>query len=116
MGAPYAGEDSRGAVYVFLGGPNGTPTAPSQIIQAEQVRGGLHTFGFSLAGGLDLDGNGYPGKRAPRRPSEHTSSCRASRSQVQVAYADILTFPIHAFFGTDLLVGAYGSDSVVYLR
>lgn len=60
VGAPYAGPDSRGAVYIFLGGPQGKPSAPAQVIVAEEVRRDLSTFGFSLAGGLDLDSNEYP--------------------------------------------------------
>lgn len=60
VGSPYAGPDSRGTVSIFLGNPHGKPSAPSQVIEAEQVGRGLSTFGFSLAGGLDLDGNEYP--------------------------------------------------------
>ncbi|CAN7996424.1 unnamed protein product [Ixodes hexagonus] len=60
VGAPYAGPRSRGEVSVFLGGPRGVREGPSQVISAEDVRGALTTFGFSLAGGLDLDGNEYP--------------------------------------------------------
>nr|XP_054932188.1 integrin alpha-PS2-like [Dermacentor andersoni] len=60
VGAPYAGPDSRGAVYIFLGGPHGKPSAPSQVISAEEITRGISTFGFSLAGGLDMDGNEYP--------------------------------------------------------
>ncbi|XP_040079364.1 integrin alpha-PS2 [Ixodes scapularis] len=60
VGAPYAGARSRGEVSVFLGGPQGVREGPSQVISAEDVRGALTTFGFSLAGGLDLDGNEYP--------------------------------------------------------
>ncbi|KAH8009256.1 hypothetical protein HPB51_013910 [Rhipicephalus microplus] len=60
VGAPYAGTDSRGAVYIFLGNPRGRLSAPSQVIMAEEVTWDLNTFGFSLSGGLDLDGNEYP--------------------------------------------------------
>ncbi|XP_075739670.1 integrin alpha-PS2-like [Rhipicephalus microplus] len=60
VGAPYAGTDSRGAVYIFLGNPRGRPSGPSQVIMAEEVTWDLNTFGFSLSGGLDLDGNEYP--------------------------------------------------------
>jgi len=48
----------------------------TQVIYAAEVSTELNTFGFSLAGGLDVDGNEYP----------------------------------------DVLVGAYDSDRVVYLR
>lgn len=33
---------------------------PSQVIQAEDVVSALSTFGFSVAGGMDLDENEYP--------------------------------------------------------
>lgn len=33
---------------------------PSQVIQAEDVHRTSSTFGFSVAGGMDLDENEYP--------------------------------------------------------
>ncbi|XP_050099365.1 integrin alpha-PS2 isoform X2 [Anopheles aquasalis] len=64
VGAPYDGPNGRGAVYVFYGARTGTLAKPSQVLQAEElawgVPGRLSTFGFSLAGGIDLDGNQYP--------------------------------------------------------
>ena len=88
VGAPYDGESSSsgvgggGAVYIFHGSSKGLRPKAVQVIYASQVTtasaGGsqLSTFGFSLAGGLDVDGNEYP----------------------------------------DLVVGAYESDRIVYLR
>lgn len=53
-----------GAVYIFHGSKNGVKTKYSQKIQAEdlskQSQVPLTTFGFSLSGGIDLDGNTYP--------------------------------------------------------
>lgn len=62
VGAPYDGPDGRGAVYVFYGSQNGPLKKHSQVIYAEDVKGvaQLSTFGFSLSGGIDLDGNQYP--------------------------------------------------------
>jgi hypothetical protein len=80
VGAPYEG---GGTVYIFLGAVEGVAGAPrvgrhwlkaeqlaSQVIRAEQLAGGgrshlpvpptLATFGSSLAGGMDMDSNGYP--------------------------------------------------------
>lgn len=34
---------------------------PTQKIEARKVNADLKTFGFSLAGGKDVDKNGYPG-------------------------------------------------------
>lgn len=62
VGAPYDGVDGRGAVYIYHGSRNGPLEKASQVIYAEDVAGTdrLATFGFSVAGGLDLDGNMYP--------------------------------------------------------
>lgn len=62
-GAPYAGEEGRGIVYIYMGGKNGVVAKATQAIQARDIDVHLNTFGFSLAGGTDLDGNMYPGKK-----------------------------------------------------
>ncbi|XP_066900872.1 integrin alpha-PS2 isoform X2 [Halyomorpha halys] len=76
VGAPYDGPEERGAVYIFHGSSNGVRETHSQVIFSENIVGNPSTFGFSIAGKMDLDRNGYP----------------------------------------DLIVGAYDSDTVVYLR
>lgn len=62
VGAPYDGPSGRGAVYIYHGSKNGPLPKASQVIHAEDVgsSGYLSTFGFSLSGGIDLDGNMYP--------------------------------------------------------
>lgn len=62
VGAPYDGPKERGAVYIFHGSKDGPLEKHSQVIYAEDVAGTDHlsTFGFSLSGGIDLDGNQYP--------------------------------------------------------
>ncbi|XP_076460948.1 integrin alpha-8-like isoform X2 [Babylonia areolata] len=60
VGAPFGGEDGRGAVYVYHGSNKGVITQPSQVIEAKDVAPGLSTFGSALAGGWDQDGNLYP--------------------------------------------------------
>jgi hypothetical protein len=60
VGAPYDGPQGRGAVYVFHGSNKGIMEKPSQVIQAEDIFSTISTFGFSVAGGMDLDGNEYP--------------------------------------------------------
>ncbi|UYV76284.1 ITGA7 [Cordylochernes scorpioides] len=61
IGAPYEGS---GAVYVYLGSPEGIITEPSQVLRVEDLpkftRSYVTTFGYSLSGGLDLDNNTYP--------------------------------------------------------
>lgn len=60
MGAPYGGLHGRGAVYIYHGSSAGVLEKHSQVIYAENLEVPVRTFGFSVAGGLDLDGNHYP--------------------------------------------------------
>ncbi|KAL1494758.1 hypothetical protein ABEB36_010304 [Hypothenemus hampei] len=64
VGAPYDGENSRGAVYIYYGSSKGVLKKYGQVIYAEDLntRTGVpvNTFGFSITGGLDMDGNDYP--------------------------------------------------------
>lgn len=62
VGAPYDGPQGRGAVYIYHGSSEGPLKKPSQVIYAEDVSGfePISTFGFSVSGGIDLDGNLYP--------------------------------------------------------
>lgn len=57
IGAPYEGD---GVVYIYLGSKAGLSQKPSQIIAARDIGRNLNTFGSSLSGGVDLDGNSYP--------------------------------------------------------
>ncbi|VDM66495.1 unnamed protein product, partial [Strongylus vulgaris] len=64
VGAPFANK-GIGAVYVYLGAKSRKEfrKVPSQIILGSDLpnlRRPLKSFGFSLSGGSDLDGNGYP--------------------------------------------------------
>ncbi|VDM95117.1 unnamed protein product [Thelazia callipaeda] len=60
VGAPYDGEDGGGAIYVYHGAKNGVRKEPTQKIEAHKINSGLKAFGFSLAGGKDIDKNQYP--------------------------------------------------------
>ncbi|CAI4229164.1 unnamed protein product [Auanema sp. JU1783] len=60
VGAPYSGEQKRGTVYVLHGSKNGVREKYTQKIQAHQIGPNIRTFGFSLAGGVDVDANGIP--------------------------------------------------------
>ncbi|XP_021948515.1 integrin alpha-PS2 isoform X2 [Folsomia candida] len=60
VGAPYDGVTGRGAVYIFQGSSTGVRKEFTQVIYGESVSQGISTFGFSLSGGKDLDGNQYP--------------------------------------------------------
>ncbi|XP_076142725.1 integrin alpha-6-like [Alosa pseudoharengus] len=54
IGAPYEGP---GHVYIHHGSAEGILKTPAQIIKGE---GGVKLFGYSLAGNMDVDENGYP--------------------------------------------------------
>lgn len=61
VSAPYGGEDGTGRVYIFNGNASGLILQPTQVISPESI--GLteiKTFGFSLDGNMDADGNNYP--------------------------------------------------------
>ncbi|XP_071522748.1 integrin alpha-PS2-like isoform X3 [Panulirus ornatus] len=61
VGAPYGGPSGKGAVYIYLGQPTGLREKPSQVLLPEELgQEAVRTFGWSLAGGLDLDSNYYP--------------------------------------------------------
>lgn len=60
IGAPY---EDDGVVYIHLGSREGLSLKPSQVITARHLgllSSPIHTFGSSLAGGVDLDNNSYP--------------------------------------------------------
>ncbi|XP_007669419.1 integrin alpha-6 isoform X2 [Ornithorhynchus anatinus] len=52
VGAPY---DGSGKVYIYHGSPNGINTKPTQILESQ-----TQSFGYSIAGNMDLDQNSYP--------------------------------------------------------
>ena len=60
VGAPW--EDENGAVYLYHGAAEGVRETHTQRIAARDVSPELKTFGFSLAGGHDIDSNDYPGE------------------------------------------------------
>ncbi|CAH1801714.1 unnamed protein product [Owenia fusiformis] len=60
IGAPYGGEDGNGAVYFFHGSSKGIQEKHSQVIYAADVHPSIKTFGWSIAGGYDMDSNFYP--------------------------------------------------------
>ncbi|XP_040290983.1 integrin alpha-3 [Bufo bufo] len=56
VGAPF---EETGKLYIYISNSNGVRSKPSQIIDGSQV-GGIQMFGYSLNGGMDVDGNSYP--------------------------------------------------------
>nr|XP_042901846.1 integrin alpha-PS2 [Parasteatoda tepidariorum] len=61
VGAPYAGKDEKGVIYIYHGSSSGVRDKPSQIITPEDFPGSnLKTLGFSLSGSKDMDSNQYP--------------------------------------------------------
>ncbi|XP_052021877.1 integrin alpha-7 isoform X3 [Apodemus sylvaticus] len=55
VGAPFDGD---GKVFIYHGSGLGVVIKPSQVLEGEAV--GIKSFGYSLSGGLDVDGNHYP--------------------------------------------------------
>ncbi|KAL7639215.1 UNVERIFIED_CONTAM: hypothetical protein RMT77_010749 [Armadillidium vulgare] len=78
VGAPYGGKDGRGAVFIYHGFAanegekmKALMTKPAQVIYATDVARSFSTFGWSLAGGLDVDGNEYPDILVGAYEAEH---------------------------------------------
>ncbi len=69
VGAP-AEDDRTGAVRIYIGGPTGLSTEPSLVLRGDSPG---QAFGTSLAGGLDLNGDGHPDLAvgAPRAGDEN---------------------------------------------
>ena len=62
VGAPYYGDslsEAEGRVYIFRGSKSGVRASADQVILGSDVRTNIRSFGFSLAGGADLDSNLY---------------------------------------------------------
>ncbi|XP_054908189.1 integrin alpha-3-like isoform X2 [Poeciliopsis prolifica] len=57
VGAPF---HDTGCVMIWTGSKEGISAEPSQMIEGRSVSPGFKTFGYSLAAGLDVDGNQYP--------------------------------------------------------
>ncbi|XP_061871680.1 integrin alpha-7 isoform X3 [Colius striatus] len=55
VGAPF---DGAGKVYIYHGSNLGIVAKPAQVLDGEGV--GVTAFGYSLSGGVDVDGNLYP--------------------------------------------------------
>ncbi|XP_067941540.1 integrin alpha-8-like isoform X2 [Watersipora subatra] len=61
VGAPYAGPDKRGVVFLYAGSFQGLSDSPIQVIYSEDVSTSppLYTFGWSIAGNMDVDDNKF---------------------------------------------------------
>ncbi|KAF7645376.1 hypothetical protein LDENG_00205550 [Lucifuga dentata] len=57
VGAPFHG---TGSVMIWTGSATRISEKPSQVIQGSSIWPGFRTFGYSLSGGHDVDGNTYP--------------------------------------------------------
>ncbi|VDM56141.1 unnamed protein product [Angiostrongylus costaricensis] len=60
VGAPYAGKNMAGAAFIIHGSKDGVRTKYTQKIEGHKFGPRMRTFGFSVAGGVDIDGNGMP--------------------------------------------------------
>ncbi|XP_030256135.1 integrin alpha-3b isoform X2 [Sparus aurata] len=57
VGAPF---HDTGKVYIWMGSRKGISQEHSQMIEGQSVQNGFMTFGYSINGGMDMDGNSYP--------------------------------------------------------
>ncbi|XP_034566617.1 integrin alpha-3-like [Notolabrus celidotus] len=57
VGAPF---HETGSVMIWTGSKDGVSTEPSQVIKGSTVSPRFRSFGYSLSGGFDVDGNKYP--------------------------------------------------------
>lgn len=63
VGAPFAGEDRGGCVFIYNGQGSGLRLKASQVLKGSWARAGIPAgFGFTLRGDSDLDNNQYPGE------------------------------------------------------
>ena len=70
VSAPFGADGSAepGTVYVFLGSASGVRREPAQVIRGSQLNlldsqlASLRSFGASLSGDTDIDGNTYNGE------------------------------------------------------
>uniref|UniRef100_A0A8D0BJG4 Integrin subunit alpha 2b n=1 Tax=Salvator merianae TaxID=96440 RepID=A0A8D0BJG4_SALMN len=58
IGAPFAGKEGGGCVYIYRGHSGGLTLSPDQIL--ENPFSGPAGFGFAIRGASDIDANGYP--------------------------------------------------------
>ncbi|KAJ0070585.1 hypothetical protein NL108_016451 [Boleophthalmus pectinirostris] len=61
ISAPYGGPDHTGLVYIHNGRSRGPDSSPSQVLQGKWASSYMPaSFGYSMSGNTDIDGNGYP--------------------------------------------------------
>uniref|UniRef100_A0A8C1XVA2 Integrin, alpha 8 n=1 Tax=Cyprinus carpio TaxID=7962 RepID=A0A8C1XVA2_CYPCA len=61
IGAPFAGEDRGGRVFIYNGQKSGLMLQASQVLKGDWASSGVPAgFGFTLRGDSDLDNNQYP--------------------------------------------------------
>uniref|UniRef100_A0A670JFS3 Integrin subunit alpha 2b n=1 Tax=Podarcis muralis TaxID=64176 RepID=A0A670JFS3_PODMU len=71
IGAPFAGQDGGGRVYIYRGHREGLSSLPTQIL--ENPFSGPAGFGFAIRGAVDIDANGYPGNMSTTTPESATT-------------------------------------------
>ncbi|XP_047488270.1 integrin alpha-PS3-like isoform X2 [Penaeus chinensis] len=90
VGAPW--EDGHGAVYIYLGSPQGLRARFSQHLLPQHFSVPFSGFGMSISRGIDIDGNGYPDLAIGSFLSGHAAVLK-SRPVVEVT-ASITSMPL----------------------
>lgn len=81
VGAPFAGEDHTGRVFIYNGQSSGLKLRPSQMLEGGWASASTPPgFGFTLRGGSDLDRNDYPGEWCTFRKVPYPDPLRNSHS------------------------------------
>lgn len=65
IGAPFAGEDRSGRVFIYNGQKTGLMLKESQVLRGAWASSAIPAgFGFTLRGDSDIDNNQYPGEQS----------------------------------------------------
>lgn len=80
VGAPW--EDGHGAVYIYLGSPQGLRSRFSQHLLPQDFSAPFSGFGMSISRGIDIDQNGYPGNVLSTRERDVCSVKKGKKNDV----------------------------------
>ncbi|XP_066967350.1 integrin alpha pat-2-like [Macrobrachium rosenbergii] len=104
VGAPQ--HSKGGAVFIYSGSREGLRQQPSQVIHGTDVKPHMVGFGYSLASGHDLDGNGYP---------DLLVGSPQSNAVVSLRTAPVIKIGVHSFRFSEEQVDLQRPDHTLHL-
>ncbi|XP_064106729.1 integrin alpha-V-like isoform X2 [Macrobrachium nipponense] len=104
VGAPQ--QANGGAVFIYSGSKEGLKPQPSQVIHGADVKPHMVGFGYSLASGHDLDGNGYP---------DLLVGSPQSNAVVSLRTAPVIKIGVHSFRFSEEQVDLQRPDHTLHL-